>query len=181
MFCPNIFQFLITPLDDSISWINQWKTKRKCSTRPVMCQISEIQWHTESMTAVWWQVYTCASWAVIVSALLPPTQVHLFFNAKNILDSPQNRLTVCGFFFACLYVCAPGENKDGAPVCWILLPEQEAAWQAGEREGAGAAGVRTGAANKGELSTLRLFSFTCLTVSPFPSSCFILPSWLCMV
>lgn len=81
----------------------------------------------------------------------------------------------CVFFLLhVFYVCLPGENKDGAPVRWVLLPKQEAAWQTGEREGGGAAGVRPGAANTGELSTLQVFSFTCLSVSLFGSSLFLL-------
>lgn len=63
------------------------------------CHVSNIR-NTLRAWLVWWQVY---SWAVIVSAPLPPTQAHLFFNAKNLFDSPQSRLTVC--FFFCVFVC----------------------------------------------------------------------------
>lgn len=87
-----------------------------------MCQISEIYLTHDiklSMTTVWWQVYT--SWAVIVSAPLPPTQVHccsssmLFFNAKNLLDSSQSRLTVCFFLLVC--TCAHQVRTKTVPQC----------------------------------------------------------------
>lgn len=41
-----------------------------------------------------------------------------------------------------------GEDKDHLPVCGVLLPEQEAAGQAGETEGRGEPRRRGGAADK---------------------------------
>lgn len=50
-----------------------------------------------------------------MSALLPPTQVHLSFNAKNILDSPQSRLTVWFFLRVCM--CAHQVRTKTVPQC----------------------------------------------------------------